>query len=158
MFHLFARVFGVLGPLEAAVELAGSLAAFVASGWRPGDAFPAGAILLAASGAAFTAVVLGQVANAFACRSTVQPPWANGWTTNRLLLGAVVAELAMLVGFLYLPPIADLLGQAPPSLVGFAVALPAIPAVLAADAIQKAGQASRHGLHAVSRGVTRTLR
>jgi magnesium-transporting ATPase (P-type) len=148
--RMFARVFGVLGPVEAAVELAAFLAVFVASGWRPGNAFPGGATLLAASGAAFTAVVLGQVANAFACRSTVQPPWAIGWTTNRLLLGAVVAELAMLAGFLYLPPIADLLGQAPPSLVGFAVALLAIPAVLAADAIQKAAQASRQGPHAVS--------
>ena len=150
---MFARVFGVLGPVEAAVELAAFLAVFVASGWRPGAAFPDGATLLAASGAAFTAVVLGQVANVFACRSTVQPQWAIGWTTNRLLLGAVVAELAMLAGFLYLPPIADLLGQAPPSLVGFAVALLAIPAVLAADAIQKAAEASRQGPEAVTRGV-----
>jgi hypothetical protein len=59
----------------------------------------------------------------------------------------------MLAGFLYLPPIADLLGQAPPSLVGFAVALLAIPAVLAADAIQKAAQARRQGPHAGSREV-----
>ena len=149
--RLFARAFGVLGPVEAVVELAAFLAVFVASGWRPGDAFPDGATLLAASGAAFTAVVLGQVANAFACRSTVQPPWRIGWTTNRLLLGAVVAELAMLAGFLYLPPIADLLDQAPPSLVGFAVALLAIPAVLAADAIHKATRASRQGPDAVAR-------
>jgi hypothetical protein len=146
-------VFGVLGPVEAAVELAAFLAVLVASGWQPGDAFPSGATLLAASGAAFTAVVLGQVANAFACRSTVKPPWAIGWTTNRLLIGAVVVELAMLAGFLYVTPIAELLDQAPPSLVGFAVALLAIPAVLAADAIHKAARASRQGPDAVAREV-----
>jgi magnesium-transporting ATPase (P-type) len=151
--RLFARVFGVLGPVEAAVELAAFLAVLVASGWQPGDAFPSGATLLAASGAAFTAVVLGQVANAFACRSTVKPPWAIGWTTNRLLIGAVVVELAMLAGFLYVTPIAELLDQAPPSLVGFAVALLAIPAVLAADAIHKAARASRQGPDAVAREV-----
>ena len=34
----------------------------------------------------------------------------------------------MLVGFLFIPPVADLLGQAPPTLVGLAVASSAIPA------------------------------
>ena len=42
---------------------------------------------LAASGAAFIAVVLGQAANAFACRSATRWPGDSGWTTNRLLLG-----------------------------------------------------------------------
>jgi len=140
--RLFTRAFGVLGPVEAAVELAAFLAVFIASGWSPGDAFPHGATLLAASGAAFTAVVLGQVANAFACRSTARPVWQLGWATNRLLLGAVVAEIAMLAGFLYLQPLADLLDQAPPSLAGFAVALVAIPAVIAADALHKAALGS----------------
>ncbi len=135
--RLFGRAFGVLGPVEATMELAAFVATFVAVGWRPGDPFPGGATQLAASGAAFTAVVLGQVANAFACRSTVRPFWKVGWTANHLLLGALVAELAMLVGFLYLGPIADLLGQAPPTAAGAAVALAAIPAVLAADTLQK---------------------
>jgi magnesium-transporting ATPase (P-type) len=135
---VLARVFGVLGPVEAAVELAAFLAVFVAAGWRPGDSFPGGSTLLAASGAAFTAVVLGQAANAFACRSTRWPPWKLGWAANRLLLGAVAAALAMLVAFLFVPPIADLLDHAPPEPAGLAVALLAIPAVLAADAVHKA--------------------
>jgi magnesium-transporting ATPase (P-type) len=133
---LFRRAFGVLGPVEAVVEMTAFAAVFVASGWRPGDSFPSGTTLLAASGAAFTAVVLGQAANAFACRSSVLPPWRLR-RQNRLLLGAVAAELAMLVGFLYIPPIARLLDQAPPTPVGFAVAVLAVPAVLAADALSK---------------------
>ena len=135
---LFARAFGVLGPVEAAVELLAFVTTFYVAGWRPGDDFPGGATLLAASGAAFTAVVLGQLANAFACRSTVRPAWKVGWTTNRLLLGALVAEVAMLVVFLYVPPVAELLGHAPPPAAGVAVALVAIPAVVLADAAQKA--------------------
>jgi hypothetical protein len=135
---MFVRVFGVLGPVEAAAEMLAFLTVFLVAGWRPGDTFPGGATLLAASGAAFTAVVLGQAANAFACRSTVTPPWRIGWTTNRLLLAAVAAELAMLAAFLHVRPVADLLDHAPPTLAGGAVALLAIPAVLAADAVQKA--------------------
>jgi hypothetical protein len=77
------------------------------------------------------------MATAFACRSTVRPAWRVPLTTNRLLLAAVAAELAMWGMFVYVGPIADLLDQAGPSWPGFLVAVLAIPAVLAADAIQK---------------------
>src|SRR4029453_15795667 len=68
------RVFGVLGSAEAVVEMAASVASLVAPGWGPGPPFPPGTPLLAASGAAFTAVVLGQFANAFACRRNTGGP------------------------------------------------------------------------------------
>jgi hypothetical protein len=143
---MLARVFGVLGPAEAVVEMAAFLAVFVAAGWRPGEAFPAGDVQLAAAGAAFTAVVFGQAANAFACRSTVWPPWRLGWAGNRLLIGAVAAELGMLAAFLFVEPIAALLDHGPPPAAGFAVALLAIPAVLAVDALHKAVTRSK-GAH-----------
>jgi hypothetical protein len=41
------------------------------------------------------------------------------------------------VAFLYLPPLARLLGQTGPSWIGFLAALLAIPAVLGADTLQK---------------------
>jgi magnesium-transporting ATPase (P-type) len=135
---LFARAFGVLGPVEALMELTAFLVVFLAAGWLPGDAFPEGTVLLTASGAAFTAVVFGQVANAFACRSTVRPAWRVPVRANPLLLWAIGSEVAMLAAFLYVPFIADVLDQAPPSWAGFAVALLAIPAVLGADTVQKA--------------------
>jgi membrane protein implicated in regulation of membrane protease activity len=77
------------------------------------------------------------MANAFACRSTTRWPGSLGWTSNRLLVGAVAAELLALVGFLFIPPVASLLGHAPPPLWGWAVAALAIPALLAADAVHK---------------------
>jgi magnesium-transporting ATPase (P-type) len=132
-----ARAFGALGPAEAFVAMVAFLATFVAGGWRPGDSFPEGTTLLTASGAAFTAIVLGQMANAFACRSTVRPAWAVPWRSNPLLFVAVVIELVTLVAFLYVAPLAHLLDHAAPTVVGFAVALLAIPAVLAADTVQK---------------------
>jgi magnesium-transporting ATPase (P-type) len=142
---LLRRVFGVLGPAEAAVSMFAFVVALVAAGWRPGAEFPTGQALLAASGAAFSAVVLGQVANAFACRSTTRWAGSLGWTTNRLLLGAVAVELLALAGFLFVPPLASLLGHAPPPLWGWVVAVLAIPAVLAADALHKRMRARVRG-------------
>jgi magnesium-transporting ATPase (P-type) len=55
------RVFGVLGPAEAVVEMAAFIAVLLAGGWTWGAA-PSSVLLAAASGTAFTAVVLGQAA------------------------------------------------------------------------------------------------
>jgi hypothetical protein len=49
----------------------------------------------------------------------------------------LAAELLALGAFLSIPPVASLLGHSPPSLWGWAVAILAIPAVLAADALHK---------------------
>jgi calcium-translocating P-type ATPase len=137
------RVFGVLGPTEAIVEMVAFMVAMALVGWRPGSAFPGDHDVLAASGAAFAAVVFGQMANAFACRSTTRPVAKLGWRTNPFLLWAVGAELALLGGFLLIPPVADLLGHAPPSPAPLMVALLAVPAVWAADTLHKRWLAAR---------------
>jgi magnesium-transporting ATPase (P-type) len=134
---LLVRALLVLGLTESVVEMLAFVATLSAAGWSPGAPFPAGRPLLVASGAAFTAVVAGQMANAFACRSATVSPWRLGWFSNRHLVAAVLGEGVMLAGFLYLPFLSRLLGHEPPNAVGLAAAAIAIPAVLAADAIQK---------------------
>jgi hypothetical protein len=131
------RVFGVLGPTQAAVEMLAFLAVLLAAGWSSGQQ-PPNEALMAASGTAFAAVVLGQVANVFACRSTTAWPGALGWRTNRLLLVSVGVELGVLAVLLGVPPIATLLQQAPPTPLGWTLACLAAAAVLAADAAHKA--------------------
>jgi calcium-translocating P-type ATPase len=140
---LVVRAFGVLGLTEAVVEMSAFVVALLAAGWRPGDSFPTGHALMAASGAAFAAVVIGQIANSFACRSATKSPWKLGWTTNRLLLWAVGVEMVVLAMFLLVPPVARLLGHAFPPLAGLAVAALAAPLVLATDAINKRLHARR---------------
>ena len=127
------RAFLVLGATEAAVSLTAFAATYVATGWHPGLPFPGGGIALEASGAAFAAVVIGQAANAFACRSAV----VLGWRGNPLLIGAVAFSLALAAATLVVPPIAEAVGQAPPTAVGMAVALLAAPAVLASDGLRR---------------------
>jgi magnesium-transporting ATPase (P-type) len=134
---LLRRVFGVLGPTEAVVEMLAFGVGLLATGWRPGAVVPSGTALYAASGAAFAAVVLGQTANAQACRSATRPPRRLGWWSNRLLVAALGVQLALLGVMLWAGPLARLLGQAPPAPAAAVVAVAAIPAVLAADELHK---------------------
>jgi magnesium-transporting ATPase (P-type) len=147
---LLRRVFCVLGPAEAAMEMTAFIVALIAAGWRPGETFPTGHALAAASGAAFAAVVIGQMANAFACRSATRWPGALGWAGNRLLLAAVAVEAAALGAFLWIPSVASLLDHAPPPSAGVAVGLLAAPAVLAADAIHKRVRARHRSNFSIS--------
>src|SRR4249920_2229900 len=101
--RLLGRAFGVLGPAEAAVELGAFLAVLHLGGWSWGASAAPG-LLAAASGTAFTTVVLGQLANAFACRSERRPVGWWSWRGNRLLLVAVAIELVLLAAFVGLPP------------------------------------------------------
>ncbi len=146
------RAFGLLGPAIAVMTLGAFLATFVGAGWSPGEDLPTGTILLAASGASFMAVVLGQIANAFACRSATRTPWALGWTSNRLLIPAVLAGLAFALVTVLVPPIASLLTQGPPTWAGWSVAVAAIPVMLGVDATYKT---VRRRTGSVSRHVTR---
>jgi len=113
-------------------------ATYAVAGWRPGDDFPAGQVALMASGAAFATVIVGQTANAFACRSSTRWPGSLGWTTNRLLILAVIADLAIAAAMLGVPILANALGQAVPGAVGWAISLATVPVVLGLDAAYKA--------------------
>src|SRR5215207_3311354 len=140
---MVGRVFGVLGPTEAAVVMAAFTTVLVAGGWSWGET-PSASLLAAASGTAFAAVVLGQLATAFACRSESRRVGRTGWRGNPLLAGAVLAELGLLAVFLGVPPVAGLLDQAVPTAAGWAVAACVVPAVWLADTVYK-------GLHARAR-------
>ena len=133
---LLLRSFGVLGATEALVSMSVFGLVLSTGGWTWG-ATPQGTLLATASGAAFAAIALGQMANAFACRSTSVPVWRQRLTGNRLVLYAVAAEALLLAAFLALPPLPRLLGGAWPSATGWAMAASAPAAVLLVDAAYK---------------------
>jgi magnesium-transporting ATPase (P-type) len=111
---VLGRAFGFLGPIEAVVSLALlPLGAAVWFGWRPGTDLPHGEGLAVISTMVFASIVVLQMANAFHCRGTTQSIRSLGLATNRLLVGAVLVEAAMLLGFVYVPPVAEALGQHP---------------------------------------------
>ncbi|WP_240930482.1 cation-transporting P-type ATPase [Isoptericola sp. BMS4] len=140
--RVLLRVFGVLGPAEAAVEMAAFVAVLGLAGWSLGADVSATTLALA-SGAAFTAVVLGQLGNVFACRS--EHRWAGALPLggNHLLLTAVVVGL-LLLGLFLSAPLSEVLGGSPPPAVGWAVAGFAPVLVVLADAADKAARRRAH--------------
>ena len=134
--------FGGPGLAEAVVEMAAFVAVLLAGGWTWGDT-PSQALLATASGTAFTVVVLGQMATAFACRSETRWVGRLDWRGNPPPLGAVAAQIAALFMFIGIPALARLLGGSFPSALGWLLASLAIPAVLLADAAHKATRARR---------------
>ena len=115
------------------------LVSFLAAGWRPPSPFPGGDTLLAASGAAFLSVVLAQMANAYACRSSTIWPGALHHT-NRLLLPAVGFSLLFALAIVWVPSVSQVFGQAAPTWAGLLVAVCAPGVILLADAADKAGR------------------
>jgi len=141
--RLVRRAFGVLGPVEAAVALLGFCVVLLGSGWTWGST-PRADVLATASGTLFAAVVLGQLANAYACRSESRWLGRVGLTGNRLLTYAVGFELVMLAAFLLAPPLPELLGGHLPTALGWGMAVLTAPAVILADAVHKGLRARVH--------------
>lgn len=134
---LLFRVFAVLGATEAVAEMVAFFVTFWSFGWRPGEAFPTGAPLLAASGAAFATVVVGQAANALACRSLTRSAFTLGWRGNPFIAWAILTQFALLAVFLWWEPMARLLEQAPPPGVAWVMVACGAFALLGADTLHK---------------------
>ncbi len=144
------RAFGVLGPTEVLLSFLAYGVSCWGAGWRPGDGMPADHVLLAASGAAFATIVAAQLTNAFICRSSLRFPWQLGWTSNPYLVWAVLAEVAVIASFLFVPVIASAMDQAPPTAWGWAVVVLAVPVMLAVDAAWKLPRRRRHRVAALT--------
>ena len=126
------RAFLVLGPAEAAASMVTFFVVLWMSGWWPGEPLAA-SDRAHASGAAFLAIVLGQAATAFACRS--DHVWVGGMSPwgNPLLVGAKLVELVLTAVLLGVPVFAGALMQAAPTPAGVALACLAPCAVVAVD-------------------------
>ena len=140
------RAFGVLGPAEALLSMVAFLASWWAAGWRWGDGVPDAHTLLVASGATFLTVVLAQKANAFACRSATMPAWSLSLRANHLLLAAGVVELLFAAAILFVDPFATFFDQAAPPLIGWLIAMGAMPVIVVADAMVKRSAGARRQL------------
>ena len=140
--RLLRRAPLVLGVTETACALTTFVAVHLSRGSTWGSTPPASTLAIA-SGSAFAAIALRHLLNAFACRSETQPVWRQRLGSNRLLIGAVAAELVLLGVFLCVRALARLLGGSWPSTLGWALAFCAVPIVIIVDASHKALPRSR---------------
>jgi Cation transporting ATPase, C-terminus len=112
-FLVFALAGGAV-PLPLTVL---QLLAFdVGTGWHPGDPTGAGSrfhhAYLQATTMTFLGMIFGQIGTAFAVRTHRASLRSVGVFSNRYLLWAVAAELAIAAAFVYAPPFQALLGTA----------------------------------------------
>jgi magnesium-transporting ATPase (P-type) len=136
---VFARAFGFLGPVEAALSMAMlPLGAALFFGW-PAEPLPAsGSGKAVLSTMVFAAIVAMQMANAFECRSNPASLFAIGPLSNRLLVGAVGVEALTLLAFVYVPGISHVLGQYPLSAAQWVPVLVTPWLLIAAEEARKA--------------------
>jgi magnesium-transporting ATPase (P-type) len=147
--NVFGRAFGFLGPVEAALSmLMLPLGAALFFGW-PADPLPeSGADKQVLSTMVFAAIVAMQMANAFECRSNPASLVSIGPLSNRLLLWAVGIEALTLLAFVYVPPIAAVLGQRPLGALEWVPILVTPWLLISAEEVRKAlvrGRRSRSG-------------
>jgi len=111
---LMLRALGFLGMLAAVFGLAGYFYAQrdFSGAWF--DRFiDEGPLYRQATTMTLAGIVACQVANAFACRSDRESILRLGFLTNRALLWAVAAEVALLAALIGVPPLRDVFGLEP---------------------------------------------
>ena len=113
---MLVRAWLFLGLIVAALSMAGFFYVLTRAGWHPGD--PVGVhsnlhhAYLQATTMTFLGMIFGQIGTAFAVRTQRASLRSIGVFSNRYLLLAIAAELALAALFVYAPPLQTLLGTA----------------------------------------------
>ena len=93
---LLTRAYLFLGPIEAAAGLFGFFYVLNTGGWQWGQILASNNILyLQATTACLTAIIVTQIANVFACRSSKESVFSLGFFTNRLIFGGIAFEILL---------------------------------------------------------------
>ncbi|MDI7252986.1 MAG: cation-transporting P-type ATPase, partial [Actinomycetota bacterium] len=138
--RVLLRAYGFLGPLEALVCMLGYLYMF---GWRWGAELRAFSeanplTYVKATTMSLTGIVMTQIGNGFACRTTRESILRVGFHTNRLYLLGVATEVSLQVLIVYVPFLNRVFETAPIGFRDWLFLVPFIPTCLVADEIRKA--------------------
>jgi magnesium-transporting ATPase (P-type) len=135
---VFLRTFLLLGPIEAAMGLAGFFFVYWADGWRPGDELAdSGETYVLATTLCFTAIVAGQVGNVLACRSFSTSILRMPLTRNPLLLPAIAIEVVALLLLVYTPQLQAVFDFAAPGIGDWLFVLLLLPLLPLLDEARK---------------------
>jgi P-type Ca2+ transporter type 2C len=126
--RVIALVYGWLGIIEGAACMSAYFLVYYMNGWRfsqgasamahvggGAGASPSGHIYIMATSACFAAIVITQIGNGFACRSTTESIFKIGFFTNTFYLWGIVCELGVVLALFYVPFLQDIFGTAPVS-------------------------------------------
>jgi magnesium-transporting ATPase (P-type) len=126
-----ARAYGFLGVIEAALSLGAFFWTYRVAGWRPGLPMAAsGDLYRRATTMTLAGIVATQVGNVFACRTDRESVFRVGLLANRVVLGSIAAEVAILMALILVPPFPHVFGLAPLAFAEWGILLLFPPAVL----------------------------
>jgi magnesium-transporting ATPase (P-type) len=136
--RVFLRTFLLLGPIEAALGLAGFFFVYWVDGWRPGAALvSSGQTYTLATTMCFMAIVAGQIGNVIACRSYSTSLLKMPIARNRFLLPALAVEIAAVLLLVYTPTLQDAFDFTGPGLQDWLFVILILPLLPLADEVRK---------------------
>lgn len=135
---MLLRAYFFLGGMEALAAVAAFFFVLHGAGWHYGDILlPHDTLYLQATTATLSAIILMQIVNVFICRSSRDSVFAQKLLGNPLIVGGVVAEIALILLIDYTPWGNALFGTLP---IGMEVWLYVVPfafAMLALEEVRK---------------------
>ena len=138
---MLLRAWLFLGLIVAVLSMGGFFYVLTRAGWHPGD--PVGVYsrlhhaYLQATTMTFLGMIFGQIGTAFGVRTQRASLRSIGVFSNRYLLLAIAAELALAAVFVYAPPFQTLLGTAALPASDLALLLPYPFIVFGADELRR---------------------
>jgi len=103
-FSVLSRAYLFLGPIEAMACMSGFFYVMYGGGWNWGDMLPSDNVLyLQATTACLTAIIITQIGNVFACRSSKDSVLSLGLFTNRFIFIGIGFELCLQLFIVYHP-------------------------------------------------------
>ncbi len=144
---LMLRSWVFLGSIEAALALSGFFFVLLHAGWHLHAQVGSGTLLhhayRQATTMTFAGIVACQIGTAFAARTDHASLRSVGVFSNRLLLWAIAAELALAAALIYLPPLQAVFGTAALGPLDLLVLLPFPIVVWGADELRRLIRRSR---------------
>ncbi|MEW6381934.1 MAG: HAD-IC family P-type ATPase [bacterium] len=137
---LFLRAYGFLGMIEAALCMVGYYFLYWTHGlsWgtlvpptnNPAYAYPNGPVYIMATTMCLAGIVTVQIGNVFCCRTDRESIFKVGFFSNKLVLGGIISEIALIFLFVYTPFFQNIFGLAPIGLKDWALLFTFGPVIL----------------------------
>jgi len=138
-FPLIARAYLFLGPIEALACMFGFFFVLYHGGWTWGEMLlPTNRLYLQATTACLTGIIITQIGNVFACRSSGESVFSIGLFSNRLIFGAILIELILQLFIVYHPFGNSIFGTAPIGPDVWIILIPFSAGLLLAEEMRKA--------------------
>jgi sodium/potassium-transporting ATPase subunit alpha len=138
-FSLIMRAYLFLGPIEAFACMFGFFFVLYHGGWLWGTILPQNdPLYLQATTACLTAIIVTQIGNVFACRSSRESVFSIGFLTNRLIFVGIIVEILLQLFIVYHPFGNKIFGTAPINYSVWIILIPFSIVLLSAEEIRKA--------------------